>query len=157
MRGRTKWWLRDYSGAIADYDRAIALNPKCGGYYSNRGEAKYTLKKVPEALADYNKCIELDPGNAQAYFNRGTLKILCLTNYTEAITDFTKAIELHSDPHEEDIFLWRGNAKLQLKDYAGAIVDYSKSIELNPKGGCSQDAITNLATARKQLRESEKK
>src|SRR5271163_2803924 len=39
-RGRTKFWLKDYSGAIADYDKAIKLDPKCGGYYLNRGEAK---------------------------------------------------------------------------------------------------------------------
>jgi len=111
-RGMSRWWLQDFNGAVADYDKAIALNPKCGGYYCNRGQAEFTLKLVPEALADYNKSIELDPKNAQAYFNRGTLKILGLTNYTKAITDFTKAIELHSDPHEEDILFWRGDAKL---------------------------------------------
>jgi tetratricopeptide (TPR) repeat protein len=155
-RGRTKWWLRDYSGAVADYDKAIALNPKCGGYYSNRGQAKFSLKMVKEALADYNKSVELDPRNAQAYFNRGTLKTVCLSNYTEAVADFTKAIELHSDPHEEDIFFWRGNAKLELNDFAGAIADYSKSLELNSKSDCSEDATENLARARKRLFEAQK-
>jgi tetratricopeptide (TPR) repeat protein len=88
--------LKDYQGAVADYDKAIALNPKCGGYYCNRGDAEFWLKMVTEAQADYNKSIELDPHNAQAYFNRGKLKAVCLTNYTEAIADFTKAIHMPS-------------------------------------------------------------
>ena len=153
-RGMSRWWLRDYSGAVADYDKAIALNPNCGGYYCNRGQAKFSLKMVSEALADYDKSIELDHTNAQAYFNRGTLKFLSLTNYTGAVADFSKAIEMHSDQHEEDILFWRGNAKLQLKDFAGAIADYNKSLELNPKREWSNYAMTNLATARKLLQES---
>lgn len=158
-RGMSKWWLQDYSGAIADYDKAIALNPKEGGYYSNRGQARFALHKVSEALADYNKAIDLDPRNVQAHFNRGTLKVLGLTNYAGAAADFTKAIELHSDPQEEDIFFWRGYARQQLKDYAGAIADYAKSIELNTnvEWSLASYASTNLDGARKQLLESRKK
>src|SRR5579859_1813987 len=122
-RGMIKWWLQDYQGAVADYDKAIALNPKCGGYYCNRGQAKCSLKMIPDALADYDKAIGLDPKNAQAFFNRGTLKIIYLTNYTGAITDLTEAIDLHGDPHEEDLYYFRGAAKHELKDYAGAIAD----------------------------------
>ena len=158
-RGRTKWWLQDYYGAIADYDIAICLNTQCGGYYCNRGQAKFALKMVPAALADYNKAIELDPTNTQAFFNRGTLKTFYLTNYTEAVADFTKAIDLHNDPNEEDIFFWRGNVRRELKDYAGAIADYSRAIELNTNSGwaLALPARTNLDTARKQLLEMKKK
>ena len=158
MRGRTKWWLKDYSGAITDYDQSIALDPKCGGYYCNRGQAKYSLKMIPEALADFNKAIKLDPVNAQAYFNRGHLKTLCLTNYTEAVADFTKAIEMHSDPQEEDIYCWRGNARMELKDYIGAIADYEKALALNTNTdwGNAFYIKTNLVLARKLLGESKK-
>jgi serine/threonine-protein kinase len=158
-RGRAKWWLKDYTGAIEDYDQAIALNPKCGGFYSNRGEARYTLKMFPEALGDYNKAIELDPMNAQAYFNRGTFKMLCLTNYPQAEADFTKAIDLHTDPHEEDLFYWRGNARMELKDFDGALGDYTKSLALstNTDWGSAADARTNIDIARKLLLESKTK
>ena len=65
---------------------------------------------------------------------------------------------MHSDPHEEDIFLMRGNARLKLKDYAGAVADYTKSIEVNPNSECfGSPARTNLDIALKLIRESEKK
>jgi len=158
-RGMCKWWLHDDSGAVADYDEAIALNPKCGGYYCNRGQAKFAMKKCGDALADYNKSIELDPGNAQAYFNRGTLKVLCLTNYTEAISDFNKAIDLHTDPQPEDVYFMRGCVKQQLKDFPGAIADYSKALELNPSSDWSNAVLakTNLELARKLMLDSQKK
>lgn len=154
-RGMSKWWLQDYLGAISDYDKAIRLNPKCGGYYCNRGQAKLSLKMIPEALSDYTKAIELDPQNAQAYYNRGTLKFLCLSNSTDAVMDFTKAIDLHNDSHEEDIFYWRGNARLELKDYAGAVADYTKAIQLNPDKARFESTIeANLLLAQRLLRES---
>ncbi|MEJ0088484.1 MAG: tetratricopeptide repeat protein [Limisphaerales bacterium] len=157
MRGRARWWLKDYNGAIEDHDKSIALDPKCGGYYSNRGQAEYSLKMMREALIDFNKAIELDPTNAQAYFNRGSLKFHSLTNYVEAVADFTKAIEIHTDPNEEDIYLWRGNARMELQDYAGAITDYQKALELSPRHIGFQSTITNLAIAQKLLSKSEKK
>ncbi|HZL43690.1 MAG TPA: tetratricopeptide repeat protein [Verrucomicrobiae bacterium] len=158
-RGMCKWWLHDYAGAVADYDKSIALNPTCGGYYCNRGQAKFAMKKCDDALADYNKSIHLDPGNAQAFFNRGSLKVLCLTNYTGAIADFTEAIELHTDPHPEDIYFMRGCARHQLKDFAGAIADYSKVLELKPSSEWGNVALakTNLSLAREQMLESQKK
>jgi tetratricopeptide (TPR) repeat protein len=158
MLGATKWWLQDYNGAIVDYDKAIALNPKSGCYYCNRGQAKFTLQLIPDALADYNKAIELDPKGAQPYFNRGTIKLFSLTNYTEAIADFTKAINLHSDPHEEDIYFWRGFARHKLKDYAGAIDDYKKSLQLNPSIDWDNAMMvrTNIDIALKQLQEFQK-
>ncbi len=156
MRGRTRWCLKDYSGALEDHDKSIALDPKCGGYYSNRGQAEYSLKMMREALIDFNKAIELDPTNAQAYFNRGSLKFHSLTNYVEAIADFTKAIEIHTDPNEEDIHVWRGNARLELGDYAGAIAYYQKDLKINQKHSDFLSTIKNLAMAKKLLNEAAK-
>ena len=39
-RGVAKLNLRDYRGAVADYSRAIALEPENAAAYGNRGRAK---------------------------------------------------------------------------------------------------------------------
>ena len=38
--GEQKYNKKDYQGAIADYDKAIELNPKYARAYYNRGNSK---------------------------------------------------------------------------------------------------------------------
>jgi tetratricopeptide (TPR) repeat protein len=56
--------------AIANYSKAIKINPKFVKAYNNRGIA-YTFKKQWNlAIADFSKAIEFDPKNGKAYHNR---------------------------------------------------------------------------------------
>ncbi|MEI8253039.1 MAG: tetratricopeptide repeat protein [bacterium] len=54
-------------------------------------------------------------------------------NYTGAIQDFTKAIEL--DSGYIDAYQERGRVRYDLGDYTGAVQDYDKVIELDKKDG----------------------
>lgn len=49
-----------YNQAIADYDKAIELDPKYVFAYNNRGIAYYSQGDYQRAIADYDKAIELD-------------------------------------------------------------------------------------------------
>ena len=66
----------DYAGAIADYDRAIQINPNYVKAYNNSGIAKDALKDQAGAIADYDKAIELNPLYAKAYTNRTEVESL---------------------------------------------------------------------------------
>ena len=48
----------DLDGAIADFDRAIELNPKDDAPYYNRAQAKRLKKDAAGAIADYTRAIE---------------------------------------------------------------------------------------------------
>jgi len=65
-----------------------------------------------------------------SYLKSGNSKYL-LEDYTGAIQDYNKAIELN--PKYYFAFSGRGDAKRGLGDYRGAIQDFNKAIELNPK------------------------
>jgi tetratricopeptide (TPR) repeat protein len=56
--------FHDYRGAIADYSKAIELNPKYDDAYNNRGIAKFQLRDKNGACSDWNKANEL--GNKAA-------------------------------------------------------------------------------------------
>jgi tetratricopeptide (TPR) repeat protein len=47
--------------AIADFDRAIQLNPKYVDAFNNRGFAYNTKGEYDRAIADYNQAIQLNP------------------------------------------------------------------------------------------------
>ncbi len=86
----------DWNGALADYNKAIELNPNYAFAYNNRGVVKRTNGDLDGALADENKAIGLDPNIAEAWYNRGFLKRLT-GDLDGALADETKAIELKPD------------------------------------------------------------
>ncbi len=48
----------NYDKAIADYDKAIALNPKYADFYNNRGIAYNKKNEYDSAIADFDKAID---------------------------------------------------------------------------------------------------
>ena len=56
---------------IEYYSKAIEIDPKLAGAYTNRGVAYKNLGEYQKAIDDYSKAIEIDPKLASAYNNRG--------------------------------------------------------------------------------------
>jgi serine/threonine protein kinase len=127
---------QDFSKALADYDKAIELDPQ-SAYHSQRGCLKgLNLNDRSGAMADLDKAIELDPQDAKVHIQRGCFKWLILDDRAGAMADLDKAIEL--DPQNGNRYHVRGSLKLsKLNDRAGAMADFNKAIELDP-----QDAAT---------------
>ena len=54
--------------SLADYDRAIQLNPNYADAYNNRGNLKSTLDDKQSAIQDYQKAADLyKQGNTLMY------------------------------------------------------------------------------------------
>ena len=58
-RATAKYELKDYQGAIADYTKAIELNPDYAQAYNKRGFAYLMLGPKSKAQADFKRAIEL--------------------------------------------------------------------------------------------------
>ncbi len=80
--------------AIAEYNKAIELNPEYAEAYYNRGTAYAQGKgQFDQAISDFTKAIELNPKHAKAYNNRG-ITYYKLDQSDHACDDFQKACEL---------------------------------------------------------------
>ena len=67
--------MGDKVGAIADYTKAIELDPKSVEALNNRGTAKSEIGDKQGAIVDYTRVIELDPSFVPAYINRAAEKL----------------------------------------------------------------------------------
>jgi tetratricopeptide (TPR) repeat protein len=59
-----------FEPALADYNKAIALNPNYMLAYNDRGATYLSTQQYPQALNDFDKAIELDPKFARSYLGR---------------------------------------------------------------------------------------
>ena len=123
---------RDYDRAIADFTKAIEINPKDGDAYGFRGLAYTRKDNYDLAIADFTKVIEINPKDGDAYRARG-IAYGRKDNYDRAIADFTKAIEIN--PKDGDAYGFRGLAYTRKDNYDLAIADFTKVIEINPQEG----------------------
>ena len=129
---QSKLRLDDFDGAIADFDRAIELNPNDAVAIKNRGNAKSSKNDKNGAMADYLRAIELKPNFAVPYNNLG-IKYYERREYEKAISSFTRSIELETDPASKaNSYVGRANVKEEIKDYSGAIADCLEAIKLIP-------------------------
>lgn len=129
-RGIEKGKKGDLSGAIADFDRAIKLDPRDALAYQNRAYAKRLKKDPAGAIADYTRAIELDPNSADAYYNRGNVKT-DRNDLDGAIADYDRTIEL--DPKYSHAFHNRAVAKKKNGDANGAEADFKRAGEIDPE------------------------
>ena len=61
---------------LADFDKALELNPNSAKIHNNRGELKRAMGNLDGALADYDKAIELQPDLAKNEISRHLIKKL---------------------------------------------------------------------------------
>jgi len=85
-----------FAEALADLDRAIALDEKYAGAIASRGETYRQLGRYAEALADFDRAIALDEKDAWAIASRGETNRQ-MGRYAEALADLTVADQLQAD------------------------------------------------------------
>jgi tetratricopeptide (TPR) repeat protein len=93
-RGDILLRMQRFAEAVADSDKAIAIDHAMGAAHINRGAAMIGLQRYDEALASLNRAIEIGAGKLQlAYFDRGMAKEN-LGDVKGAYLDYRKAAEL---------------------------------------------------------------
>ena len=117
-----------FEEAVADYSRAIALNPRHCRVYYNRAFCLDRLERYHDAIADYNAAVALDPAHASAYHNRGSLHER-LGDAQLAMRDFDTALQL--DPRASMTFNARALLLEAARKHDAALADYGRAIELD--------------------------
>lgn len=128
-RGNTWYNRKNYDNAIADYNKAIEINPNYALAFYNRGFAWVGKEEYNKAIEDYRKAIEIDSNYASAYVIKASI-LRAMKKYDTAIADYNKAIEI--DPYYANAYYNRGLAKKEKNvDLEGSKQDFEKYLELS--------------------------
>ena len=79
--------------AIANYTKAIDLDPTCLDAWIRRGITQFDLKCFDQALHDLNQAVRISPASFKAAFNRGRI-FLEMNLLDEAVNDLDRACRL---------------------------------------------------------------
>src|SRR5438552_2306884 len=72
-QGKLRFRQKDYAGALASFQRRIALDPNSSEAYFYMGLSQKELKRFPEALESLKKSTALDTTKADRFFWQGVL------------------------------------------------------------------------------------
>jgi ankyrin repeat protein len=132
-RGLDRLRKKDYAGAIAEYDRALHLEPSSAEAYYNRGVAWRDSGQFDRAIPDFRQTVELNPQHDGAYDNLGWI-FAQQGQYEEAIRNWTKVIELK--PDEPGAYYNRAIALHRQGEAAGSWDDTKRACELGHQEAC---------------------
>ena len=150
---------RLFALAVADFDRAAALDPSSAKIYEARGRTYYDRGALEEpgssefgrwlglAEADFTSALERDARSASAY----DMRALIHSSRGEddaAIADFSSAATLEPSfrPQWAEAHCRRGVVRQKAGEADLAIADYEQSMAIGvPPGSCDCDPYTPLA------------
>lgn len=129
-RGNARIALGDFDGALAAFDRALAVAPAYMEVHFNRAKLLRDLGRLEEALAGYDQCISLAPGFVDAVMNRGNV-LGTLGRYAEALDCYDKCLALK--PADVEACYNRGNVLMRIGRHDEARASYDRAIALDPR------------------------
>lgn len=112
--------------ALADFSKAIELNPSDFDNYNGRGKLLLGFDFYKEAIADFEKSVSIKP-NEVGYAHLGLAKFY--VGEGKGIEEVDKAISL--SPSYAEAFYIRGTIDQSSKRFQEAIADFDRAIELN--------------------------
>lgn len=142
------------AAALADYNQALALNPKLGSIYNNRANYYAAQGQLAEAVLDYETAIDLDPTNIRAWINQG-MTFRDLGMLPQALENFDQASYIYQLVRRDTsemvmlechIHAQRGRTHDILGDWNCAIADYHAALALIESSGTPSVLTNRLQT-----------
>ncbi len=141
QRGRARFAMRDFVGAIRFFNDALALRRGDPQILYNRGIAWLRVDEIEKALNDLSEAAVRDGGNARIRDAIGRVR-LSRGEYTEALAFYDAAVKAH--PSEIQPLIQRANAYLSTGNASGALADAEKALRIERT---NMDATVAAASA----------
>jgi tetratricopeptide (TPR) repeat protein len=96
--GRALALMKDYEGAVREYQRAIELYPHHRLAPNNLGNTYLSLRRIDEAIDQYERTLELDPTNIFATYNMG-IAFQTSGDFDAAIQQYLRVLQLQPNDY----------------------------------------------------------
>lgn len=122
--------MDDHKAAIANYDKAIRMNPRYVDAYIGKSRALLDLGKLRDSHVEINKALDIVPVHFKAIYLRAKIQF-AQQNYEEAEHDICRALDFKRENISAHILY--GNILEAKGDESGAAVQWAIAEELKKK------------------------
>jgi tetratricopeptide (TPR) repeat protein len=144
LRGLAYRDARNYREAIADYDRALQLQPGNAALLFERAGIYSSLQDYTRAIEDYDQSLQINPVNSKAHFLRG-ISYYQLGKHPRAIVDYGEALRL--DPEFSPVYNERAWTLYLLGRYVEALEDTEQALSRRPHMAPAFDTRAHVLAA----------
>ncbi len=123
--------IKDYSGAIADFDKAININPEFADAYYCRGLVKNYFRNQKYELESPVKTIEVDHRFVTGSYDEVQAIKYHAKDFIGIISDFDMAIQIN--PKHSKAYCSRGVVKMYSQDLCEEIILILKNKPIDPE------------------------
>jgi tetratricopeptide (TPR) repeat protein len=124
--------------ALAEFDRALALDPYNVQALYGRGLIHQAERQHEQAIADFTAASGLTPQKIEPLLARAT-SYLAIDKPKEAASDLDEAIQ--AEPNNAPAWSARGAAYERLGDKAKAFASYSRALALRPRDEAARSGL----------------
>ena len=130
--------------AVAEFDRALALDPYNVQALYGRALIYQGEKQHQQAIADFSAANGLSPQKVEPLLGRAT-SYLALDKTKEAAADLDEAVQ--ADPNSAIAWSARGQVYERLGDKAKAAESYGRALNIRPKDDAARSGLARLGKA----------
>ena len=127
--------------ALAEFDRALALDPYNVQALYGRGLIYQAEKQYQQAIEDFTAANGLTPQKVEPLLGRAT-SYLALDKAREAVADLDEAVQ--ADPNSANAWSARGQAYERLGDRAKAVESYGRALNIRPKDEAARSGLARV-------------
>jgi tetratricopeptide (TPR) repeat protein len=127
--------------ALAEFERALALDPYNVQALYGRGLIYQSEKQHPQAIADFTAANGLSPQKVEPLLGRAT-SYLALDKTRDAAADLDEAVQ--ADPTSANAWSARGQAYERLGDKARAAESYGRALNIRPKDEAARSGLARV-------------
>jgi tetratricopeptide (TPR) repeat protein len=125
----------DLEGAVVEFEKALALNPKEINVLNSLGVCWGHLGQVAKAVACFEQARRIDPLEAMAWYNQGLVMIMAGGDKRLILDLFKQADRISPDIFEVNLQL--GMLLRELKDPDAACLHAQKALALKPNSAAA--------------------
>ena len=127
--------------AMAEFEKALALDPYNAQALYSRGLIHQGEKQHQQAIEDFSSAHGLTPQRAEPLVGRA-ISYLALDKVKEAVTDLDEAVQ--ADPNSAVAWSNRGLAYERLGDKTKAAASYSRAIAIRPHDDAARNGLARV-------------